>query len=156
MSETTSPKATIFPTFFLPTLYLVFHRLDLYLAQSPYLLFGVPGLSQGSYDVELEIGDVTRHQAGLPRPIWNHPHLAYRGGQDAALGASERLGTALVLQLYRSFSDVREREKSPRVRRFRAGLCSVQRSRAKCGPAQHRTCLLGSLSSTSPGFGRGR
>src|SRR5215212_686137 len=123
MSETTSPKATIFPTFFLPTLYLVFHRLDLYLAQSPYLLFGVPGLSQGSYDVELEIGDVTRHQAGLPRPIWNHPHLAYRGGQDAALGASERLGTALVLQLYRSFSDVREREKSPRVRRLRAGLC---------------------------------
>src|SRR5919107_993325 len=121
MSETTSPKATIFPKSSSRPCYLVLHRLDLYLAQSPYLLFGVPGLTQGSYNIAFEVGDVACHQGGLPCP-GAHPHLSYRGGQDAALGASERLGTTLVSQLHRPRADVRERQEAPRVRRFGINL----------------------------------
>src|SRR5215208_2523385 len=121
MSETTSPKATIFPKSSSRPCYLVLHRLDLYLAQSPYLLFGVPGLTQGSYNIAFEIGDVACHQGGLASP-GAHPRLSYRGGQDAALGASERLGTALVPYVHRPRADVRERQEAPQVRRFSISL----------------------------------
>src|SRR5215210_3314824 len=120
ISETTSPSVTIFPKILLPTCIRI---LDFYLAKGPYLLVGVPGLPRGSYNVELEVGDVASHQAGLPSPAWNHPHLAYRGRQDAALGASEGLGAALVLELYGRITDVRERERSSLVRRLRVPLC---------------------------------
>src|SRR5215203_3181895 len=118
MSETTSPRVTIFPKILLPTRIRI---LDSYLAKGPYLLVGVPGLAQGSYDVELEVGDVTSHQAGLGS-TWDHPHIAYRGRQDAALGSPQGLGAALILELYGRLADVREREKSSLVRRLSVRL----------------------------------
>src|SRR5918994_5625801 len=117
MSETTSPNVTILPKISSPPV-----PLDVHFAQVPYLLVGVSGLPQHSHDVELEVGDVTRHQAGLPRIAGNHPHLADRGGQDATLGAPERLRAVLILQLYRPRADVGEREEAPRVGGLRVGL----------------------------------
>src|ERR687886_2569275 len=115
MSATTSPRATIFPKFRSrpgrrPS--------DPDLAEGPNLLVGVAGLPQGCDDVALEVGYVAGYEARLT--LGDHPNLAYGGGQDARLGASELLGPSVVLDPHR-VAHAGEREAALWVRRLRIG-----------------------------------
>src|ERR687898_695050 len=93
MSETTSPRVTIFATFRSPLRFD--ERLDPYLAEGPYLLVGEAGLPQGRDDVAFEVRDVAGYQARLS--LGDETDLPDGGRQYARLAAFEPLGPSRVL-----------------------------------------------------------
>src|SRR5215203_3233322 len=93
MSETTSPRVTIFATFRSPLRFD--ERLDPHLAEGPYLLVGEAGLPQGRDDFAFEVRYVAGDQARLP--LGDETDLPDGGRQYARLGAFESLGPSRVL-----------------------------------------------------------
>src|SRR5918998_3990740 len=110
MSDTTSPKATIFPK--IPP-GSARRRLDVYLAEALDLLVGIPRLPQRPDDVQPHVRHVAGHQVGLP--VGDNADLAYRRRQDAALRPPERLYPAPVTKLHATLPDVREGEEAVRA-----------------------------------------
>src|SRR5918995_271795 len=93
MSETTSPRVTIFATFRSPLRFD--ERLDPHLAEGPYLLVGEAGLPQGRDDVAFEVRYVAGDQARLP--LGDDTDLPDGGRQYARLATFEPLGPSRVL-----------------------------------------------------------
>src|ERR671916_533260 len=110
MSETTSPKATIFPK--IPP-GSARRRLDVYLAEALDLLVGIPRLPQRPDDVQPHVRHVAGHQVGLP--VGDDVDLAYHCRQDAALRPPERLYPAPVTKLHATLPNVREGEEAVRA-----------------------------------------
>src|SRR5918998_609355 len=110
MSETTSPKATIFPK---NPPGSARRRLDVYLAEALDLLVGIPRLPQRPDDVQPHVRHVAGHQVGLP--VGDDVDLAYHCRQDAALRPPERLYPAPVTKLHATLPDVREGEEAIRA-----------------------------------------
>src|ERR671917_1745595 len=107
MSETTSPKVTIFPK---NPPGSARRRLDVYLAEALDLLVGIPRLPQRPDDVQPHVRHVAGHQVGLP--VGDDADLAYRCRQDAALRPPERLYPAPVAELHATLPYVREGEET--------------------------------------------
>src|SRR5918997_791321 len=117
MSETTSPKATIFPK--IPP-GSARRRLDVYLAEALDLIVGIPRLPQRPDDVQPHVRHVASHQVGLP--VWDDADLAYRRRQDAALRPPERPDPSPVTKLHATLPDVREGEEAVKAGRGYVGL----------------------------------
>src|SRR5215212_6655050 len=122
MSETTSPSATIFPMASSRYVVRLYRQLDLDLAEGLDLLVRVTGLPQRLDHVPPQVRDVACHEARLPRRTGSDQHLPDGGGQDAALGAPERLRAAPVLDLHGRVSDIGEGNEAIRVGGLRVGV----------------------------------